>query len=87
MAEKVKKAKKKLRSPSAFSVLFVVIAFIAALTWVIPSGSYETKPDPNDADKTVRVQGTYKEVPKTITETNEEGEMVTSDTRQGAWDA
>lgn len=87
MAEKVKKAKKKLRSPSAFSVLFVVIAFIAALTWVIPSGSYETKPDPNDAGKTVRVQGTYKEVPKTITETNEEGEMVTSDTRQGAWDA
>lgn len=86
MTEKVKKIKKKLRSPSAFTVLFVVIAFMAALTWVIPSGSYETKPDPNDPAETVRVQGTYKEVTKVTNELDEEGEVVTTDTRQGAWD-
>ena len=64
MVEKMKKVKKKLRSPSAFSVLFVVIAMMAALTWLIPSGTYQTKPDPNNAEKTVRVSGTYQQVAK-----------------------
>lgn len=35
------KKKKAFKSPSAFSVLFVIIAAMAGLTWVIPSGSYE----------------------------------------------
>ena len=64
MVEKMKKVKKKLRSPSAFSVLFAVIAMMAALTWLIPSGTYQTKPDPNNAEKTVRVSGTYQQVAK-----------------------
>lgn len=32
MVEKIKKAKQKLRSPSAFTILFVVIIVMAALT-------------------------------------------------------
>lgn len=36
-----KKKKKVFKSPSAFAVLFVIIAFMAGLTWVIPSGKYE----------------------------------------------
>lgn len=87
MAEKVKQVKKKLRSPSAFTVLFVVITCMAALTWIIPSGQYETKPDPANAEKTIRVQGTYKEVPKEEKKVGEDGKEVVTDTRQGAWDA
>ena len=41
MVEKIKKAKQKLRSPSAFTILFVVIIVMAALTWVVPSGLYK----------------------------------------------
>lgn len=87
MVEKIKKVKKKLRSPSAFTVLFVVIALMAALTWIIPSGSYDTVADPNDAEKTVRVSGTYKEVEKITTKIADDGTEVTTDTRQGLWDA
>ena len=50
MVEKIKKTKKKLRSPSAFAGLFVVIAIMAALTWIIPSGQYQTQADPNDPE-------------------------------------
>mgnify|MGYP000849344869 CR=1 FL=1 len=88
MVEKMKKVKKKLRSPSAFSVLFVVIAMMAALTWLIPSGTYQTKPDPNNAEKTVRVSGTYQQVAKVREVENDktkQKEMV--DSRQGLWDA
>ena len=87
MVEKIKKVKKKLRSPSAFTVLFVIIALIAAMTWIIPSGTYETKPDPNDSEKTVRIAGTYKQTEKVTTETAEDGTETTVDTRQGLWDA
>ena len=45
MVEKIKKAKQKLRSPSAFTILFVVIIIMAALTWVVPSGLYKTNED------------------------------------------
>lgn len=88
MAEKVKKTRKKIfRSPSAFAGLFVVIALMAALTWIIPSGQYQTSPDPNDAEKTLRVPGTYEQVPKVSTEVSEDGAETTTDVRQGAWDA
>ena len=59
MVEKIKKVKQKLRrSPSAFTILFVVIAIMAALTWVIPSGLYKTDDDGN------RVAGSYQVVEK-----------------------
>ena len=84
MVEKLKKSKKKLRSPSAFAGLFVVIALMAALTWIIPSGQYQTQVDPKDAEKTVRVSGTYEQIPKVETIT-EDGESTTTDVRQGVW--
>ena len=58
MVEKIKKAKKKLRLLSAFTVLFVVIALMAALTWIIPSGQYKLDEDGN------RQPGTYAQVDK-----------------------
>ena len=84
MVEKLKKTKKKLRSPSAFAGLFVVIALMAVLTWIIPSGQYQTQVDPNDAEKTVRISGTYEQVPKVQT-TTVDGVETTTDVRQGVW--
>lgn len=86
MTEKVKKVKKKLRSPSAFTVLFVVIAFMAALTWVIPSGQYDMKASPSDPEEMVRVPGSYKEIPKEVID-GSGSEMTVTDSRQGLWDA
>lgn len=37
---KTSKKKKAFKSPSAFSVLFVIIAVMAGLTWLVPSGRY-----------------------------------------------
>lgn len=88
MVEKVKKVKKKVfRSPSAFVGLFVVIALMAALTWIIPSGTYETAPDPNNPEKTLRVPGTYTTTEKVTTEKADDGTEIKTDVRQGAWDA
>ena len=90
MVEKIKKVEKKLRSPSAFTVLFVVIALMAALTWVIPSGQYKLDKDGN------RESGTYSKVDKQkIVDLDDSGEpkkdddgnVVTHDGRQGLWDA
>ncbi len=79
MAEE-KKPKKAFKMPSAFSALFVIIALMAALTWIIPSGSYQLDENEN------RVPDTYQQVEKVTTETNDDGEEVTTDVRQGAWD-
>lgn len=80
-----KKKKKVFKSPSAFAVLFVIIAFMAGLTWVIPSGKYER------AEKDGReyvVSGTYKEIPKEEEVVGEDGKPTgeTTDLRQGVWD-
>ena len=89
MVEKIKKAKKKMRSPSAFSALFVVIALMAALTWVIPSGTYKVDDDGN------RISGTYQQVKKDeVPKIDAHGDVVTEEDKpvlqngqQGAWDA
>ena len=47
-SKKVNKISKKLKmfkSPSAFSVLFIIIALMAGLTWLVPSGRYERLDD------------------------------------------
>ncbi len=59
VAEKTAK-RKKFRSPSAFSVLFIIIVAIAGLTWLIPSGSYSR--DESGALES----GTYVETNKTL---------------------
>ncbi len=39
--ENNKKTKKKFSMPSSFTVLFLIIVFIAILTWIIPAGVYD----------------------------------------------
>lgn len=80
----MKRAKEKVkrvwRMPSAFTIIFAIIAFTAALTWVVPSGQYATKDVDGDM---LPVAGSYKEVEK-ITK-DEEGNIV-ADSRQGLWE-
>ena len=83
MVEKIKKTKQKLRSPSAFTILFVVIAIMAALTWVIPSGLYKTDKEGN------RIAGSYQVVNKdrtVIEEKDGKKKEVNKHDRQGLWD-
>ena len=35
-------ATKRLKLPSAYTILFCIIAFMAAMTWIIPAGQYDT---------------------------------------------
>ncbi|ARW84667.1 MULTISPECIES: YfcC family protein [Aeromonas] len=49
----------KFKFPSAYTILFVLIALVAALSWVVPAGKYDMIM--NDAlGKEVPVAGTYK---------------------------
>lgn len=41
MLENNKEVKKKFSMPSSFTVLFLIIVFIAILTWIIPAGVYD----------------------------------------------
>ncbi|MFZ2275366.1 MAG: hypothetical protein WAV68_00110 [Candidatus Nanogingivalis sp.] len=90
---KEKKAKKKIfKSPSAFAVLFVIIALMAGLTWLIPSGRYID-------GKYVQTEKTLKVVEKvsnpkteiTVDEADAMGSSVevgdTVELRQGFWSA
>ncbi|SKA12085.1 Uncharacterized membrane protein YfcC, ion transporter superfamily [Pilibacter termitis] len=49
--------KKKFQMPSAYTVLFLIIAVIAVLTWLIPAGQYQTNKETGDI-----IAGTYKSV-------------------------
>ena len=49
--------KKKFKMPSAFTTLFIIIAIIAILTWIVPAGQYKYV-DPN-ATKLQPIAGTY----------------------------
>lgn len=53
---------KKLRMPSSYAILFIIIAIMAALTWFVPAGSYQT----NEAGNLI--PGTYATIPQ-----NEQG--------------
>ncbi len=48
--------KKKFQMPSAYTVLFIIIAIIAVLTWFIPAGHYGV-----DADGNI-IAGSYERV-------------------------
>jgi uncharacterized ion transporter superfamily protein YfcC len=50
------------RFPTAYSILFVLIILVAALTWIIPAGQYERVAD-EAVGRSVAVAGTYAEVP------------------------
>lgn len=49
----------KIKMPSAFTILFVIIIIMAILTWFVPSGEYNTIGQGDDA---VPVAGTYHHV-------------------------
>src|SRR5690554_5206352 len=49
------------RFPTAYTVLFLLIAVIAALTWIIPAGQYERSMN-EEIDREVAVPGTYQQV-------------------------
>ena len=49
------------RFPTAYTILFVLIALVAALTWIIPAGQYERITDP-DLGREIAVAGSYAEV-------------------------
>lgn len=84
---KPKRNRKHIKILSAFAVLFGIITLMACLTWVIPSGKYNLIPDPNNESEMIREAGTYKEIQKVETVTDEEtGEEKTIDHRQGLWD-
>ncbi|HEY6132329.1 MAG TPA: hypothetical protein VIV27_09925, partial [Halioglobus sp.] len=56
-----KKAKAPFSFPTAFTILFGLIIFVAALTWIIPAGQYDRVK--NEAlGKDVPVPGTYHQV-------------------------
>lgn len=48
--------KRGFRIPSSYTVLFIIIAIMAVLTWFIPAGAYETAKDGGV------ISGTYKTV-------------------------
>ncbi len=48
--------KKKFQMPSSFSILFLIIALMALMTWIIPAGQYEKNESGN------LISGTYHEV-------------------------
>lgn len=53
---------KKLRMPSAFTILFLIIIVIAVLTWIVPSGTYQYEDDA--AAALTPIPGTYEQVPQ-----------------------
>ncbi|MBS8266287.1 YfcC family protein [Mesobacillus boroniphilus] len=52
---------KKFKMPTAYTLLFLIIVVIAALTWVIPGGHYDTKVD-EDTGRELPIAGTYQKL-------------------------
>ena len=67
--------KRKFKMPSAFSILFGIVALVALLTWVIPSGQYDLNADGEP------IAGTYHQVDKV-----QEVDGEATDSRQGLWE-
>lgn len=66
--------------PSAFSILFGLIAVVALLTWIVPSGQYSMT-EPADGGDPTPIAGTYTQVDKVRDIDGEE-----TDVRQGLWE-
>ena len=58
------KNKKRFQMPSSYTVLIIIIAILAILTWIIPAGKYDT----NEAGGLIA--GTYQTV-----ESNPQGSL------------
>ena len=93
VGKKVSKKLKVFKSPSAFSVLFVIIALMAGLTWVIPSGQYERKGGEIVPGSYKEIKDKEKDIPQLQKDkkgmeiqTDKDGKEVKGDGRQGFWD-
>lgn len=49
------------RFPTAYTILFLLIIFVAALTWIIPAGQYDRVMN-EEIGREVAVAGTFKTV-------------------------
>jgi len=49
------------RFPTAYTILYLLIVFVAALTWIIPAGQYERRMN-DEIGRKVAVPGTYQTV-------------------------
>lgn len=49
---------KRIKLPSAYTILFLIIAFMAAMTWIVPAGKYATQMN-ETLGREVAVAGTY----------------------------
>lgn len=59
------KTKKHFKFPDTWIVVFCIVAVIALLSWVIPSGAYEyEKIDVNGTTRNVAIAGTYQQIDK-----------------------
>lgn len=77
-----KKKKLKLHLPHVYTIIFVLMAVFAVLTWVVPSGAFErTTVEAGGGTREVTVAGTYAPVDKTGVA---DGEAF--DLRQGIFD-
>ena len=47
--------------PTAYTILFLLIIFVAALTWIIPAGSYDRAMNAT-VGREIAIAGTYQEV-------------------------
>lgn len=55
----------KLHMPHAYTMIFLLIVFVAALTWILPSGEFErTTVSTAAGDRSVAIAGTYQTVDK-----------------------
>lgn len=48
----------KFKFPSAYTILFILIALVAVMTWIVPAGKYQMAMNPT-LGKEVPVAGTY----------------------------
>lgn len=61
MTATAERAEAGFRFPTAYTILFALIVIVAALTWIIPAGQYDTAYS-EALERDVPVAGTYKEV-------------------------
>lgn len=70
-------AKKQRRLPSAFTILAVLTIVMAAMTWIVPAGRYDTKEIETSAgNKEVAIKGTYKTAEERVKIAQEEYDNV-----------
>ena len=63
--ENAVKAKKKINMPDTWLIVFIIIAVMALLSWVIPSGSFDYETiDVNGTSRNVAIAGTYHQIDK-----------------------